>query len=181
MATQAARAARNRDVRNRMDVALLRISKSLDIPIPPQPKRAKDSGLQPIVELERSMLFMESVADSLAGLAQQDEAPAGYESWSMQMLRDELKNRNIDKPARTKAEAVSLLKEDDAIIDQLEAEELEPESENGNGEPEKNAGDDAPENPNTTEEKADEFGNDEDEFDFDDPEADEEETERNIT
>jgi hypothetical protein len=67
MATAANRAARNREVRQRLDAALSRISTRLNIEIPPEPKRMKDAGLQPIVEIERFAAVVERIEAALGG------------------------------------------------------------------------------------------------------------------
>lgn len=71
MASSLARSARNHEVRQRLDVALEAIAARLGVEIPPEPKRMKDSGLQPIVELERFTTILEG-AD--AAVAERDAA-----------------------------------------------------------------------------------------------------------
>lgn len=65
MATEAARAARNHEARQRLDAALAAVGQRLGITVPPAPKRSKDPGLQPVVELERFAAFAEAVLAAL--------------------------------------------------------------------------------------------------------------------
>ncbi|MGE0541218.1 MAG: hypothetical protein AB7R89_13675 [Dehalococcoidia bacterium] len=71
MASHVARAERNHEVRKRLDAVLGQIAARLGIEIPPEPRRMKDPGLQPIVELERFTTILEDV---LAALPEPDAA-----------------------------------------------------------------------------------------------------------
>lgn len=115
MASIGARAARNREVRQRLDAALARISKRLDVTFPPEPRRAKDPALQPIRELERFADAVEIIETALGERASEGEAPGGYDALTMAMLRDEIARRELDTGgARTKAELVAVLEAADA-------------------------------------------------------------------
>src|SRR5688500_19206798 len=99
MASVGARAARNREVRQRLGAALSRIGRRLGIEIPPEPGRAKDPGLQPILELERFADFSERVEGALGAFAEEGEAPGGYDAFTVPMLRAEIKARELKAPA----------------------------------------------------------------------------------
>lgn len=98
MASLAARAARNHEARQRLDTALQRVSKRLDIPIPDESRRMRDPDLQPIVEIERFAGFVETIDERLEAMAEGDEAPEGRASWSIAMLRDYAKEQDIEIP-----------------------------------------------------------------------------------
>ena len=124
MASAGARAARNREVRQRLDAALSRIGKRLDIAIPPAPRRAKDPLLQPILELERFALFAERVEGALGDHANEGEAPGGYDSLTVAMLREEIARRGLNAPSgAVKADLVAILEEADAAPNEEEPEQ----------------------------------------------------------
>lgn len=115
MASLGARAARNREVRQRLDAALDRIGKRLGVTFPPEPRRAKDPALQPIRELERFATSVEIIETALGDLASEGEAPGGYDALTMAMLREEIARRDLDTGgARTKAELAAILEAADA-------------------------------------------------------------------
>ncbi len=126
MATAAARAARNREVRQRLDAALERIGKRLDVDFPDEPRRAKDPELQPILELERFVACVELIEHALAAMAGEGEAPGGYETWTVAMLREEIAARGLETGgARSKAELVDVLLDDDTAPEVSEEDEAE--------------------------------------------------------
>lgn len=75
MATQAARAARNREARQRLEAAFAALADRLGVAIPPEPRRMKDPGLQPIVEIERFAAFAEAVLAALPAAETPKPAP----------------------------------------------------------------------------------------------------------
>src|SRR4051812_29025808 len=113
MASMAARAARNQEARERLDDALRRVGKRLDIAVPEVARRMRDAELQPIVEIERFAEFVEAVDAALEALAETDQAPGGYETWTAAMLRDEIAQRGIDAKASRKDDLVAILMEND--------------------------------------------------------------------
>jgi hypothetical protein len=123
MASAGARAARNREVRQRLDATLARIGKRLDVTFPPEPRRAKDPALQPILELERFADSIELIEVALGERANEGEAPGGYDTWTVAMLREEIATRELEAPSGArKADLVMVLEQTDAL-EKVEANE----------------------------------------------------------
>lgn len=114
MASLAAKAMRNREARDRLESGLERVARRLGVGVPPPaPTRLFDMDIVPIMEVERFASFVESVEMKLDEMANAEEPPETRETWTMQMLRDYAKEREIEIPAEAN-------KKKDALVAFLE-------------------------------------------------------------
>jgi hypothetical protein len=115
MATLAAKAQRGVLAREALTQRMEALSARLDVPMPPAAPRSFDPELQPILETERQIAFLDGLLASLTGLAHDKQAPAGYDALTVAQLTEDLMARGIEIPrGARKPDLVALLEADDA-------------------------------------------------------------------
>lgn len=157
MASATARASRNHEARKRLDQTLERICRRLDIKLPDEPTRVRDTALEPIVQIEWFADVFEAVENKINNLAVTGEAPADYMSLTAVQLRQLISERGSDEKGSNKKELVAILQRLDSEEESAESDETGDEEPTGDVDGE---GDSSEENPSSSSSENDPNGDD---------------------